>query len=33
LIYILLYGWIFMQKRRLRNYTEKSVSMDVLTED
>jgi hypothetical protein len=23
----------FMQKRRLRNYTEKTVSMDVLTEE
>jgi hypothetical protein len=33
LIYILLCGCIYMQKRSLKNYMEKSVSMDVLTEE
>jgi hypothetical protein len=34
-LYIYIYtlcGCIYMQKRSLRNYTEMSVSMDVLTE-
>jgi len=33
LMYILLCGWIYMYKISLRNYAEKRVSMDVLTED